>query len=184
MKLSQGIGITSNNPSISPVGSPSTDLFTINTSLSLTAFAEQSSVALVPLSLTPNLSDTTNTSFDLITGVTGDALLIGLLSKNEATPSLLSLSLKTAEAEITQQQTSTISEPIEVDNPPHFNQLTLEILERFRTEAIARWASAGITPREQGILKEVQLAIADLPLTRAQGNLPGSPIMNKRVNIY
>ncbi|MDZ7970726.1 MAG: CARDB domain-containing protein [Nostoc sp. DedSLP03] len=163
LKLSQGIGIISNNPSASPVGSPSTDLFVINTPLSLTAFAEQSSVVPLPLSLTPNLSNTTSTSFDPITGMAGDQPLIGLLSKDEITPSLLSVSFKTQETNITQQQTTISSESVETNNPPRLNQLTPEILERFRSEAIARWASAGITPGEQGILKEVQLAIADLP---------------------
>ncbi|MFN6534834.1 MAG: matrixin family metalloprotease, partial [Nostoc sp. EkiNYC01] len=163
LKLSQGIGISPNNPLTSPVGSPSTDLIIFNTPLSSTNAAEQPPVTEAPFLLTANFSQTASTSFDPITGMTRDQPLIGLFSQNEVTPSPLSPSFETLEAEITQQQTSTVSEPVEVDNPPHLNQLTPEILERFRSEAIARWTSAGITPGEQGILQEVQLAIADLP---------------------
>ncbi|MDZ8264627.1 hypothetical protein [Nostoc sp. ChiQUE01b] len=163
-KLSQGIGISPNNSSTSTVGSPSTDLIIFNTPLSSTTFAQQPPVTEAAFLLTANFSETTSSGFDPITGMTGDQPLIGLSTQDEVVNvSPLSPSFETLQAEITQQQTSTPSEPVEPNNLPHLNQLTPEILERFRTEAIARWTNAGITPGEQGILQEVQLAIADLP---------------------
>ncbi|GAB1542484.1 hypothetical protein NUACC21_51580 [Scytonema sp. NUACC21] len=43
------------------------------------------------------------------------------------------------------------------------NQLSLEILERFRVEAHARWSKLGVNEFDTGILNNIELAIEDLP---------------------
>ncbi|MCC5615425.1 matrixin family metalloprotease, partial [Nostoc sp. CHAB 5836] len=166
LKLSQGIGIYPNNSPNVLVGSPSTDLLIIDNSLSSTSFGEQPFTNTVTLLFKPNSSNTSTTSFDLLTGTTSDDPLVGFWSQEEVPQSLLSISPKTEQSDIRKQPDQllgTINVPNDTKNRQSLKQLTPEILERFRSEAIARWASVGITPGEQGILKEVQLAIADLP---------------------
>ncbi|WP_422665759.1 CARDB domain-containing protein (plasmid) [Anabaena sp. PCC 7938] len=157
LKLSQGIGIYANNSSNGLIGASSTDLIIIDNSLSPTSFAEEFSITSVPPFFKPN----STTSFDLLTGTTSDKPLVGFLNQNEAIYHFLNT--PPAGKSNSNQQIDTKSVPSETNSSQQFKQLTPEILEKFRTEAIARWANAGITPGEQGILKEVQLAIADLP---------------------
>ena len=162
-KLSQGIGISSNHPSTSPVGLTSPKIVISDTPLSATSFLEQPLTVIGDAnSLKPNSTDTLTTSFDPLTGAIASHPIVGFLSKDEIAPSLTRADSKATQSDIG-QQTSTINVSGKTNTQQRFNQLTPEILERFRIEAIARWASVGITPGEQGILKEVQLAIADLP---------------------
>ncbi|WDD36491.1 CARDB domain-containing protein (plasmid) [Nostoc sp. UHCC 0926] len=173
-KLSQGIGISSNHPSTSPVGLTSPKIVISDISLSATSFVEQPLTVVGDAnSLKPNSTDILTTSFDPLTGAIANHPIVGFLSKDETQASLTRADFKATQSDIS-QQTSTINVSGKTNTHQRFDQLTPEILEIFRTEAIARWASVGITPGEQGILKEVQLAIADLPSLRlglTQGNV-------------
>ncbi|MDM9385688.1 matrixin family metalloprotease [Chlorogloeopsis sp. ULAP01] len=168
--LGQEKGISPINPSTAPVGSPSTDLL-INTSKYSTSFVEQpDTVTPGLLSKEPNSIGTSTTNFDPLTGVSGNEPLIGYLSDDVETLSFPLIPLSSSDAEATnktQQQAdshiSTMSVPSETSYLTSNHQLTDPILEIFRTEAIARWASLGISDADKDILNNVKLLITDLP---------------------
>ncbi|GAB1542664.1 hypothetical protein NUACC21_53380 [Scytonema sp. NUACC21] len=163
--------ISPSHPPTSPVGSPSTDLF--NTPVSSTFVFEQPNT-IVP---SPQLREQTSlgssvTNTDPLTGGTGDTPLVGILSQDEinsspiltasSTPSIPFDAVSNAVLGKTQPQYA-ITQLGETGDLSTKTQLTDSILEVFRNEAAARWASLGITQEDKQQLENVKLLIADLP---------------------
>ncbi|MCV3215605.1 hypothetical protein OGM63_19160 [Plectonema radiosum NIES-515] len=151
----------SSNQTSSPIGAPSTDLVQPLSS------KETSSSTLLPDSAANNslIKDRTidnKASVDPITGGILDAPLVGDIkddtlaanSINTLNIGLLSISPSLG----LEKETNIIT-----DSDIISNQLTQEILETFRTEAIARWNSLGVGEFDTGILNNVKLVIEDLP---------------------